>query len=122
MNISKGFTLIEVIITIVIMAIAAAVSVAYFGKSFTGSAMQAGLVKKQYALIQSMEEITSDYRRRVDAGMDAAGWTEFQTFCTATARCTCTPSTTIGSYTTAAQHLQVTCVDGDQNLFAIFTQ
>ena len=120
MNFSKGFTLIEVIITIVIMAIAAAVSVAYFGKSFTGSAVQAGLVQKQYALIQKMEEITSDYRNRVDAGMDAAQWTAFQTFCNV--RCTCTPSTTIGSYTTATQHLQVNCADGDQNVFAIFTQ
>lgn len=120
MNFRKGFTLIEVITTIVIMAIAAAVSVAYFGKSFTGSATQAGLVQKQYDLIQKMEEITSDYRYKVDAGMDATKWTEFQTFCAA--RCTCTPSTTIGSYTTATEHLQVNCVDGDQNLFAIFTQ
>jgi prepilin-type N-terminal cleavage/methylation domain-containing protein len=120
MKFSKGFTLIEVIITIVIMAIAAATFVAYFGTSFTGSAMQAGQVQKQYALIQNMEEITSDYRSRVDTGMDAAQWTAFQNSCSA--RCTCTPSTTIGTYTTATQHLQVTCADGDQNVFAIFTQ
>ncbi|PKN89197.1 MAG: hypothetical protein CVU51_01425 [Deltaproteobacteria bacterium HGW-Deltaproteobacteria-1] len=120
MKFTRGFTLIEVIIVIVVMAIAAVAFLAYFGRSFTGSAIQAEQVKKQYALIQRMEEITSDYRMRVDAGMDVAQWTAFQASCSA--RCTCTLSTTIGTYTTAAQHLQVTCVDGDQNVFAIFTQ
>jgi len=120
MKCNKGFTLIEVIITIVMMAIAAAVSVAYFGTSFTGSAGQAAQVQEQYALIQLMEEITSDYRNRVDAGMDAAGWTAFQGYCSA--RCTCNSSSTIGTDSTARPHLQVTCAHGDQNVFAIFTQ
>jgi len=39
---NKGFTLIEVIITIVIMAVAAAAFLAFFGKAFTGSAVPAG--------------------------------------------------------------------------------
>lgn len=121
MKFSKGFTLIEVIITIVIMAIAAAVSVAYFGKSFTGSAVQAELVKKQYALIQKMEEITSRYRTLADAGTLTTNWGTFTTSCPS--QCDCKVTKTIsGTETTNLDHLQVTCTDGDQSVFAIFTQ
>lgn len=120
MRFSKGFTLIEVIITLVIMAIAAAAFVTYFGRSFTGSAMQAGQVQRQYQLIQNMEEITSQYRNEVNAGMSPARWTAFKTYCAG--RGTCSPETTIGTYNTAMENLQVTCSDGEQTVFAIFTQ
>lgn len=121
MKYSKGFTLIEVIITIVIMAIAATAFMTYFGSTFTGSAKQAGLVQKQYALIQKMEEITSQYRSLADAGTLTTNWDTFKTSCTG--NCKCTATRNVGtSYTTVMEHLQVTCADGDQNVFAIFTQ
>jgi len=121
MKFSKGFTLIEVIVTIVIMAIAATAFMTYFGSTFTGSAKQAGLVQKQYALIQQMEEITSRYRNLADAGTLTVNWDTFKTSCTG--KCTCAATRNIGaSYTTVMEHLQVTCTDGDQTVFAIFTQ
>jgi prepilin-type N-terminal cleavage/methylation domain-containing protein len=120
MRFSKGFTLIEVIITIVIMAIAAAALLAIFGKAFTGSAVPAGLVQNQYNLIQQMETITGNYRKELDAGTLTANWATFKSSCTG--NCICTPSSTIGTYTTQMEHLQVTCSNGDQTLFAIFTQ
>lgn len=126
MRFSKGFTLIEVIITIVIMAIVAAAFIAYFGSSFTGSAMQAGQVKRQYELIQKMEEITSDYRNKMDRGMSNTLWATFSSSCpdynTSTVTCTCNSTRIIGTYETAREHVQVTCTDGNQNVFAIFTQ
>jgi len=120
MRLSKGFTLIEVIIVIVVMAIAAAAFVTYFGRAFTRSAVPAGQVIIQYDLIRQMEDITSRYRKEADAGTLTANWATFKASCTG--NCTCTPATQIGAYTTALEHLQVTCTNGDQTVFAIFTQ
>jgi prepilin-type N-terminal cleavage/methylation domain-containing protein len=120
MRFSKGFTLIEVIVTIVIMAIAAAALVTIFGKAFTGSAVPSGQVQRQYNLIRQMETITSQYRKELDAGTLTANWAAFKSSCTG--NCICSPTSTIGTYTTQIEHLQVTCRDGDQTVFAIFTQ
>jgi prepilin-type N-terminal cleavage/methylation domain-containing protein len=120
MKFRKGFTLIEVIISIVVMAIAAAALLKIFGTAFTGSAVPVGQVSRQYQMIQSMEAITSQYRKELDAGTLTANWDTFKSSCTG--NCTCTPASTIGTYTTQTEHLQVTCTDGEQTLFAIFTK
>jgi len=120
MKFSKGFTLIEVIITIVVMAIAAVALLKIFGTAFTGSAVPAIEVQSQYILIQQMEAITSQYRNELDAGTLTANWNTFKASCTG--KCTCNPTSTIGTYTTQMEHLQVTCTDGKQTVFAIFTQ
>ena len=62
MKTKRGFTLIEVIAIITVMAIAAAIIITYIGTSFTQSAVPTGLVSRQYALIQQMEIFTSQYR------------------------------------------------------------
>jgi prepilin-type N-terminal cleavage/methylation domain-containing protein len=120
MKFSKGFTLIEVIITIIIMAIAAVALLKIFGTAFTGSAVPVGEVQSQYNLIQQMEAITSSYRKELDAGTLTADWDTFKSSCTG--KCTCNPTSTIGTYVTQTEHLQVTCRDGNQTLFAIFTK
>jgi prepilin-type N-terminal cleavage/methylation domain-containing protein len=120
MKFSKGFTLIEVIITIIIMAIAAVALLKIFGTAFTGSAIPALQVQKQYNMIQQMEAITSRYRNYLDAGTLTTNWGTFKSSCTD--KCSCNPTSTIGTYTTQMEHLQVTCTDGNQTLFAIFTQ
>lgn len=68
MKLSRGFTLIEIIITIVIMAVAAALFVAYMGTSVTQSPASAVLVSDQYKLIQKMEELTGKYRQALASG------------------------------------------------------
>jgi prepilin-type N-terminal cleavage/methylation domain-containing protein len=68
MKTSRGFTLIEVIITLTVMAIACTMVIIYIGTSFNQSAVPAGLVGRQYALIQQMEVITSEYRNRLSNG------------------------------------------------------
>ena len=112
----SGFTLIEVIVTMVILAIAATAFLAYFGKVFTGSAVPVGQVQRQYALIQKMETVTAQYRQALATGtlnLEAIACPE---------GCVCTITNTLPGYTTATNHLQMTCSDGDQSVFAIFTQ
>jgi prepilin-type N-terminal cleavage/methylation domain-containing protein len=65
MKTSRGFTLIEVIITLTVMAIACTMVITYIGTSFNQGAVPAGLVGRQYALIQQMEVITSQYRNQL---------------------------------------------------------
>lgn len=67
MKLSRGFTLIEIIITIVIMAVAAALFVAYMGTSVTQSPASAVYVGDQYKLIQKMEELNGLYRQALNA-------------------------------------------------------
>lgn len=128
MKFSKGFTLIEVIVTIVIMAIAATVFMTYFGSTFTGSAKQAGLVQKQYVLIQEMEEITSDYRREITNNPSSFTLAAFKSDYVDTMSNVDNTKTgliqlpnTSGSYITQTV-LRVTLVNGDQTLMSIFTQ
>ena len=68
MKTSRGFTLIDVIVTLTVVAIACTMVITYIGTSFNQSAVPAGLVGRQYALIQQMEVITSEYRNRLSNG------------------------------------------------------
>ena len=129
MKFSKGFTLIEVIMTIVIMAIAAAAFLAFFGKAFTGSAVPAGQVQNQYKLIQQMETITSQYRDQItnNASFSLAAFKS--SFIDGTQYVDSTKTGVIppltssdGVYTTTQPVLRVTLTDGKQTLMSIFTQ
>ncbi len=119
---SSGFTLIEVIIIITIMAIAAAMFVSSMGKSFTQSPASTGLVNKQYQLIQQMEIITSKYRQALpiaDLCSFKTTYVDGQPFVDA-ANTSCTYTLTSGTFTTKSA-LLVTLTDGNQKLQSIFT-
>ncbi len=119
---SSGFTLIEVIIIITIMAIAAAMFVSSMGKSFTQSPASTGLVNKQYQLIQQMEIITSKYRQALpiaDLCSFKTTYVDGQPFVDA-ANTSCTYTLTSGTFTTRSA-LLVTLTDGNQKLQSIFT-
>jgi prepilin-type N-terminal cleavage/methylation domain-containing protein len=60
-NLESGFTLIEVIITLVVVAIVAAMMVAYFGTSITKSSLPISRLQAAGKLNQIMEKITADY-------------------------------------------------------------
>jgi prepilin-type N-terminal cleavage/methylation domain-containing protein len=60
-NLESGFTLIEVIITLVVVAIVAAMMVAYFGTSITKSSLPISRLRAAGKLNQIMEKITADY-------------------------------------------------------------
>lgn len=57
----SGFTLIEIIITLVISGILGAVLFSYFGKTFTSSSNSVIRLSKAYSLQQAVENITADY-------------------------------------------------------------
>ncbi|HPD56512.1 MAG TPA: prepilin-type N-terminal cleavage/methylation domain-containing protein [Smithellaceae bacterium] len=118
---NSGFTLIEIIITITLIAVAAALFVAYIGTSFTQSPVSSGMVAKQYALIQQMELITSQYRQEINNG--TLNLNNFKTYVDANPYIDSSNFTTLssGSYTTQ-QVLVVALKDGDQTIMSIFTQ
>lgn len=122
-----GFTLIEVIITLTVMAIAATMALTYIGgTSFTKSAVPSGLVGSQYKLIQQMEQITNNYRQALVTGGGTI--TDLCAFKVASVDgkdfvdaantvCPYTLTGTSGEYTI----LLVTLTDGQQKLQSIFT-
>lgn len=59
---SKGFTLIEIIVTIVIAAIAASMMVTFMGKNITSSSVPVTWVKNQSEVNQAMENIVVKYK------------------------------------------------------------
>ena len=121
MRSNRGFTLIEVIITITLIAVAAALFVSYMGTSFTQSPVSSGMVAKQYALIQQMELITSEYRQEINEG--TLNLDNFKTYIDANYGTASTEKTTLDSGTYITQEfLQVTLTDGDQTMISIFTQ
>lgn len=123
MKSSKGFTLIEVIVAITLIAIAAGLFVSYLGTSLTKSPVPAGLVRDQYGLIERMELITNQYRQQLNNGTLTLA--AFKTYIdinfagiATTSIASLPPS---GTYTTQPV-LQVTLTNGQQTLLSIFTQ
>lgn len=122
----KGFTLIEVIVTIVVMALAATAFMTYLGRGFTRSAIPVTQVQSQYRLIQQMEIITSQYREQITANPTSFTLSAFRdNYVTGQPYVdsgkTGLITLTSGTYTTQYV-LRVTLVDGDQTLMSIFTQ
>lgn len=120
----NGFTLIEIIVTLTIVAVAGALFVAYMGTSLTQSAVPASQVRSQYALIQQMEEITSDYRKALNDGGGTINLQAFKVQHVDTKPNIYSVSEIIlmiGALETQSKLLQVTLRDGDQYLFAVFT-
>lgn len=127
MRCRKGFTLIEVIITIIIMAIAAAAVVSIYGKAFTGSALPAGDVASQYKLIQQMELITSQYRNEITNNTSfslatfKSNYVDGKQYVDSAKTGLVTLPSSDATYTTA-NVLKVTLTDGKQTLISIFTE
>lgn len=120
----RGFTLIEVIIIMLIMAIAATLFVSYLGTSFTQSPVAAGQVNRQYRLIEQMEIITSEYRQALPIADLAAFKTsnvDGREFVDAANTKIYTITDSTNTYTTQSV-LLVTLTDGQQTLQSIFTQ
>ena len=58
----NGFTLLEIIITLVLVSILGAMFVQFMGPQLTGSPFQVLRVKSQYELIDEIERLTGIYR------------------------------------------------------------
>jgi prepilin-type N-terminal cleavage/methylation domain-containing protein len=124
---SRGFTLIEVIVVLTTMGIAAALFASYImGTSLTQSPVSAGLVNKQYVLIQQMEVVTSQYRQRLVNGNGTLNLSNFQTYVDNNYNGSANTvfislHSSDNSYNTA-NILLVTLTNGQQTLQSIFTQ
>ena len=58
----RGFTFIEIIVTLIIAAILGVMLIQFMGSSVSGSAENVQRIKDGFVLNQKMEEITRDYR------------------------------------------------------------
>jgi len=67
MKLNRGFTLIEIIATLTLLAVAAALVVA-MGIPAVQSTASSGMVARQYAIVGQMESITSKYREKINNG------------------------------------------------------
>ncbi len=68
-NKQGGFTLLEIILTLVISAIVATGLVQYLGTSLTKSSVAIQRAKQAYELQQVMEDITEDYRENFSSNL-----------------------------------------------------
>lgn len=140
----KGGTLIELIIVLVIMAIAAALFVTHMNTTYKRSPESAGLVGGQYQLIQQMEVLTGKYRQALQQDNNGDGEPDgtisdlcaFKTSYvdnltidgvnivdTAHTSCNYSITDTTNTYTTAAGNaLLVTLTYKGQTLQCIFTK
>lgn len=114
----RGFTLLEVIITIVVAAILGTLLVTFMGTSITKSAVPVNQTRDLGTTMGNIETITAAYASYLSGGMT---WDEFKTAC---GTYTLVPSGDlyISLYSTKFQTIQVTITSGDQTLVSYFTE
>lgn len=137
MKYSKGGTLIEVVMAIIIIAIAAAIFISYMGSTYMRSPVSAVLVSDQYKLTEQMEILTSKYRQELEAGggtipdlcafktayVDPLNINGVNIVDAAGTSCNYSLTDTTNTYTTAANNaLLVTLTYQQQTLQSIFTK
>jgi prepilin-type N-terminal cleavage/methylation domain-containing protein len=70
----KGFTLIEVIVTLVVLAIVAAMLAGFFGTSITESSAPVFRLQAAYSLNQTLEKITAFYNSQSSSQTQPPTW------------------------------------------------
>ncbi len=71
-NKQSGFTLLEIILTLVIGAVVAATFVGYLGTAFTKSSIPIQRLRQAFELQQVMENITEDYRENYTSDLSVS--------------------------------------------------
>jgi prepilin-type N-terminal cleavage/methylation domain-containing protein len=129
---SRGFTLIEVIITIVIVAILGTFLVSYMSGGITKSSIPVIWVKQEFNLFETMEKITVDYQKAVSSTSFASSELDtFRSAITPPQGMTVTPDyiniargdgTLTTEDSTTGLILRVKLQKGDQSVTALFTR
>lgn len=135
----EGFTLIEVIVTLVVAAILAAFLVQFLGSNLTGSAISVVRAQNHYELIKIVEKINVDYsnlmkagdtnalvtlRSHIQAGNLAGNTPYFGRYTEVTKFINFDPSTKIeqSAETPGSNTLKVTITRDDQTITTLFTK
>ena len=63
---TNGFTLLEVIITLLVASILGTMIYTFLGTSITKSGIPVNLVKEDFELVSVLEKITDDYRQEIE--------------------------------------------------------
>lgn len=74
----KGFTLIEVIVTIIIAALMGVAIFTYMGNVLTRSHEPIVMVRALAEAMESMEEVVVEYNEYIRGGRDPGVWTDFK--------------------------------------------
>jgi len=111
----KGFTLLEVIITIVIAAILGSLLVTFMGTAVTRSSDPVKQTRDLGASSGSIETISAAYSSYLS---NAMSWNDFKT---AVGSYTTVPSGS-GLYSSSFETIQVTVTTGNQKLISYFMQ
>lgn len=122
----RGFTFIEIIVTLIIAAILGVMLIQFMGSSVSGSAENVQRIKDGFVLNQKMEEITRDYRDWLKTSPDDL-ISVFETAVkTNYADIIVSADTGIIEVDPGndgdVEILQVTITDGTQTLMALFTK
>ena len=120
----RGFTFIEIIVTLIIAAILGVMLIQFMGSSVSGSAENVERIKKGFELNQKMEEITRDYRDWLKTDPDdliavfeTAVKNDYADFIVSDETKIIDPWNDED-----VEILQVTITDGTQTLMALFTK
>ena len=123
----KGFTLVEIIVTLILISITSVVMFPVLRSNLTQSAVPVRRLDSQYLLIQEMDRLTGLYRNEIEN--ETLIITNFEANPVGTSTYVDSAKTgmvtltgmTYGS-TASPNILQVTLVDGDLSLVSFFTQ
>ncbi|MHB8139138.1 MAG: PulJ/GspJ family protein [Smithellaceae bacterium] len=123
----KGFTLLEVIITITIGAILASFLVAFMGTAITKSSDPLKQIRDLGTSGGNIETVSADYASYLTSGIP--DWTTFKTnrggcaaACTSGSTIACCTVTSGGIYSSGFETIQVTVTNSSQKLVSYFTQ
>jgi len=123
---TPGFTLIELIITLTLGLTLAVMLVVTTGRMYTLSPMGLHDLDTQYELLLEMEDLTGEYRSRIEAGtLDLSslmsGWTTSGAGVTLTYAQVAVADTG-AAYTVGTDVYKVTMAEGDHSISAYFTE
>jgi prepilin-type N-terminal cleavage/methylation domain-containing protein len=127
---SRGFTLIEIIVTLILIAITGVVMFPVLRTNLTKSALPLTRVDSQYQLVQEMDRLTAQYRDEIlndslNINTFKSTYVDTSTYIDAgnTGFVGVGQITGSGGYNNQSTNiLRVTLVDGEQRLVSFFTE